>query len=86
MPRQRDLELLRPTDIARQYRVGRSRVQMLCRTGELPHLRIGRRILIPRREFVKWVERQVVATNASSTSVTPNVKGGSGPTHSFWSD
>lgn len=55
MPAKHDGDLLRPVDIAREYRVGRDRVRRLVRDGELIHFRNGPRILVPRWAFLQWV-------------------------------
>ena len=61
MPATTDNDLLRPVDIAREYRIGRNQVRRLVRDGELPHVRNGPRILIPRWAFVAYVNGRVRA-------------------------
>lgn len=41
---------------------GRDRVLTLVRTGDLPHLRFGRTIRIPRAALAEWVNDQAQAT------------------------
>lgn len=36
-------------------------VRYLCRKGELPSVKIGGRILIPKRELIKHIEKQLAA-------------------------
>ena len=55
MPDTYDGDLLRPIDVAREYRIGRDQVRRLVRDGELLHYRNGPRILIPRWAFLRWV-------------------------------
>lgn len=50
-----DLPDLLTVDEARQIlRVGRNQLYEACRNGEVPHLRIGKSIRIPKR----WIEQQ----------------------------
>lgn len=51
-------EFLRPADLAPQLGVTRSRVYQLLRAGELPSVRIGGVIRIPRRAWEAWLEQQ----------------------------
>lgn len=48
---------LRPAEAAQLLGIGRNAVFDLCRAGVIPHMRLGRRILIPRRLFEEWLER-----------------------------
>ena len=59
MPTKSEHDLLRPIDIAREYRIGRDQIRRMCHDGTLPHLMNGRRMLIPRWVFTRWVEQQV---------------------------
>lgn len=36
-------------------------IRNLCRKGELPSVKIGGRILIPKRELIKHIENQLAA-------------------------
>lgn len=36
-------------------------IRDLCRKGELPSVKIGGRILIPKRELIKHIEKQLAA-------------------------
>jgi putative molybdopterin biosynthesis protein len=50
-----DDELLRPVEVQRLLRVGRSKVYEMIARGELPVVRIGRVVRIPRRELERWI-------------------------------
>jgi putative molybdopterin biosynthesis protein len=50
-----DDELLRPVEVQRLLRVGRSKVYEMIARGELPVVRIGRVVRIPRRELEQWI-------------------------------
>jgi putative molybdopterin biosynthesis protein len=49
-------ELLRPEDVQRILRIGRSKVYEMIARGELPVIRIGRVVRVPRRELEHWIE------------------------------
>ncbi len=46
------------TEAARLLGISRSHAYELVRLGQLPHVRLGRRIVVPRRELEQWVRRQ----------------------------
>jgi excisionase family DNA binding protein len=48
-------QLLRPEDVQRILRVGRSKVYEMIAEGELPVIRIGRAVRIPRGELERWI-------------------------------
>jgi hypothetical protein len=66
MPARSDNDLLRPIDIAREYRIGRNQVRQLVREGKVRHVRNGPRILIPRWAFVAYINDRVSAVHPSS--------------------
>lgn len=49
-------ELLRPEDVQRILRIGRSKVYEMIARSELPVIRIGRVVRVPRRELERWIE------------------------------
>lgn len=51
-----DDEVLRPEDVQRILRIGRSKVYEMIARGELPVIRIGRVVRVPRRELERWIE------------------------------
>lgn len=48
-------ELLRPNEVQRLLRVGRSKVYEMIARGELPVVRIGRAVRIPRHALDEWI-------------------------------
>ena len=50
-----DSELLRPGDVQRLLRIGRSKVYEMIARGELPVVGIGRAVRIPRHELEGWI-------------------------------
>lgn len=50
-----DKLLLKPIEVAEVLRIGRSLVYVMLATGELPSIRIGRCIRIPRASLEKWI-------------------------------
>jgi excisionase family DNA binding protein len=63
MPTKSDNDLLRPIDIAREYRIGRNQVRRLVNDGTLPHVRNGPRMLIPRWAFNAYITDRVRAAH-----------------------
>jgi excisionase family DNA binding protein len=52
--------LLRATEVAAVLGVGRATAYELMASGELPTVRIGRAVRVPRAELERWVRRQTV--------------------------
>lgn len=50
--------LLTVPEAARLLRISRNLAYELIRQNALPHVRLGRRILIPRRGLESWIERE----------------------------
>lgn len=50
--------LLTVPEAARLLRISRNLACELIRQNALPHVRLGRRILIPRRGLENWIERE----------------------------
>jgi excisionase family DNA binding protein len=48
-------QFLRPSDLASQLGLTRSRIYQLLRAGELPSVRIGGVIRIPREAWERWL-------------------------------
>jgi len=55
-PSQREALLLRPVEAARLLGIGRSKLFEMLAQQELPVIRIGRCVRIPRRELREWVD------------------------------
>ncbi len=36
--------------------IGREKTRLLCNAGVIPSLRLGRRLVIPRSRFLKWLD------------------------------
>lgn len=51
--------LLRIPEVAAELRLARSSVYQLIQTGELPVVRIGRAVRVPRSALESWVERRL---------------------------
>lgn len=58
-------ELLNPSDIAHSLGVTTGRAYQLIGEGVIPHVRIGRRIRIPRTAWEEWLEEQNAQGRAS---------------------
>ncbi|MDP9359197.1 MAG: helix-turn-helix domain-containing protein [Chloroflexota bacterium] len=52
--------LLKAEEAARMLSLGRSKVFEMLATGELPRVRIGRKVRIRRVDLEKWVEDHAV--------------------------
>ena len=50
--------LLRVEEAADAMSVGRSKAYELIRTGELPHVRIGRSVRVPVQGLEKWISER----------------------------
>lgn len=57
--------LLTVKDVEAALQLGRTRTYELVRSGELPVIRIGRAVRIPRDALRRWVETQVAAVQPS---------------------
>ena len=55
-------ELLTVEETIRFLRLGRTRVNEMLRSGEIPSLKIGRRRLVRRRDLERWLDEQVYAS------------------------
>lgn len=51
-------KMLKPREFATEFRIGTNKVYELLKSGVLPHLKIGRIILIPRKAAEAWIEEQ----------------------------
>lgn len=54
--------------------ISRWLVQQAVRTGSLPSLRVGRRILIPRIQLDAWLNGQLASGAVSISEVSPAVR------------
>jgi excisionase family DNA binding protein len=53
-----DKLLLKPTEVAEMLRIGRSLVYTMLATGELPSIRVGHCIRVPKISLEKWINDQ----------------------------
>lgn len=53
-------ELLRAEEVAEVLGIGRSKVFEMLRTGELPVVRMGRAVRVPKGALAKWIESRTV--------------------------
>jgi excisionase family DNA binding protein len=47
--------LLTANDVARELRIGRTLAYQLIAAGELPAIKIGRAVRVPRQALIEWV-------------------------------
>jgi len=50
--------LLRAGDVAKLLRLGRSKVFAMLTAGELPVVRIGRSVRVPRAALERWIDER----------------------------
>lgn len=53
-----DVDLLTISEAARRLRISTSLAYELVRQGRLPHLRLGRRVVVPARELDRWIDER----------------------------
>jgi excisionase family DNA binding protein len=75
--------LLRAGDVAKLLGLGRSKVFAMLAAGELPVVRIGRSVRVPRAALERWIDERTwrVANRVDDPRpLLPDLKGwGSGP-------
>lgn len=59
-------ELVRAEEVAIVLGVGRSKVFEMLRAGELPVVRLGRSVRIPRRALDRWIEQRTEHSASAS--------------------
>jgi excisionase family DNA binding protein len=59
-------ELLRPGDVSADLGVTTGRVYQLIAAGEIPHVRVGNSIRIPREAWQRWLAAQNRLAEAST--------------------
>jgi len=52
--------LLHVIEAARVLALSRARVYQLIAAGELPHIRIGKSVRVPRAALLRYIERRIV--------------------------
>lgn len=58
-------DLLRPDEVRKILGVGRTKLYEMVRTGELPVIRIGRLVRIPRAELDRWLGERLRSPRAA---------------------
>jgi excisionase family DNA binding protein len=48
--------LLKPEEVAKMLGLGRSKVYDMLNAGELPVVRIGSAVRVPRKQLLDWIE------------------------------
>lgn len=59
--------LLRATEVGKLLGLGRSKVFAMVAAGELPVIRIGRSVRIPREALERWVRTQTIAAEGTTS-------------------
>jgi excisionase family DNA binding protein len=60
--------LLTVRDVAVALRLGRTRTYALLRSGEIPVIRVGRAVRVPRDGLHRWIEEHCTSVNQASSS------------------
>jgi excisionase family DNA binding protein len=58
-------ELLRPEEVAEILGIGRTKLYTMIRRGELPALRLGKLVRVPRTQLDEWIADQVKGNRAA---------------------
>jgi excisionase family DNA binding protein len=64
-----DLELLRAEDVAKMLRIGRTKAYEMMAAGELPVVRLGRCVRVPRRRLATWLGARTVGGDDGAEEV-----------------
>lgn len=56
-------EMLTPSDIARILKISKSGVYNLLKRGEIPYLRVGKKIRVPAKSLNEFIESQTAASH-----------------------
>ena len=56
---------INPTEAARQLHISRTKMYELLHHGVIPHVKLGRRILIPTKELERWLHEQSILNSAA---------------------
>ncbi len=59
MKSEEDSMLLCTEDVVRELRIGRTKVVAMIGSGELPVIRIGRSVRVPRAALGRWIEERM---------------------------
>ncbi len=64
--------LLKATEAGKLLGLGRSKVFAMVAAGELPVIRIGRSVRIPRQALERWIRDQTIEVGQRSETFTGN--------------
>jgi excisionase family DNA binding protein len=56
-------ELLRVTEAAKLLALSRTKVYEMAERGEIPVVRIGTAVRVPRRRLLEWIDAQTVGSS-----------------------
>jgi excisionase family DNA binding protein len=59
--------LLTVRDVAVALRLGRTRTYALLRSGEIPVIRVGRAVRVPRDGLLRWIEEHCTSVDRASS-------------------
>jgi len=59
--------LLTVRDVAVALRLGRTRTYALLRSGEIPVIRVGRAVRVPRDGLHRWIEEHCTSVDQASS-------------------
>ena len=62
--------LLRATEVGKLLGLGRSKVFAMLAAGQLPAIRIGRSVRVPREALERWVREQTTEVDGRNDAVT----------------
>lgn len=62
-----DAFLMTPRELGTLLRLGRNKIYELLATGELPIIRFGRAIRIPRAAVLEWIDRAARAQREANS-------------------
>ncbi|MBJ7596544.1 MAG: DNA-binding protein [Candidatus Nephthysia bennettiae] len=63
-----DGELLRPQEVQAILQIGRSKVYEMIGRGQLPVIRIGRVVRVPRRQLELWIAERTSGAGPSEAA------------------
>ena len=56
--KQKDNPVMRADEVRRMLRIGRNTLYAWCAQGIIPHKRVGRVILFPRKRLQEWLDNK----------------------------
>jgi excisionase family DNA binding protein len=61
--------LLRPTEVGKLLGLGRSKVFAMLATGELPVVRLGRSVRVPREALERWIRERTLESPGTDVPI-----------------